>query len=66
MNLLCEFSGHLLGEYPVGYGRAFNDLSLQHFVHKNAHHLLMIMPQFKHVAQDANLCFFGVSEHLQQ
>lgn len=62
---LGEFSGHLLGEDPRGNGGAVHDLRLQHFVYEDYHHLLVRVPQLKHVAQDADLGFLRFCQYLK-
>lgn len=60
-----ELANHFLRKYPVGNSWAFYNLGLQHFVGKYDHHLLVVMPQLKHVSQDTNLSFFGFSQNLE-
>lgn len=61
-----EFAVHFLGENPRGDGWTFNNLCFQQFIDENAHHLLVQMPQFKHIVQQANLRFFRIGNRLKK
>lgn len=45
--------------------RALHNLRLQHLINQNDHHLLMIVPQFKHIPQNADLSFFRFSQNFE-
>ena len=62
---LGELWHHLLGEEPVGHGRALDDLRLEELVDQHDHHLLVGLPHVEDAPQHRDLGLFLLAQELK-